>query len=219
MSSRQREHAYGRERRQTYRATGEKKKGAGKGNWGKLGECEVNSLAAILDAPRTSFVEEETTEVPQLEAVVPPSNTTSPVPASPAAVPVESPKPAEPAILTYEQYLAEKARTALVLDTPRREINCGVDNSTWKKAVPLKKEETCYNFVGKKVIEQSTHKPRPLATSIPSLQVDPRLNIDFSKPSSNVNKPKRPFTSNSGFKKPQSAMSKPVTTATADSRS
>ena len=183
MTPRQREHAYDRESR-TYRkkgGDGEKKHGAGKGNWGKLvHDQDVTTLNPFPETPRK----------PVQEAPVVPVVAAAPVtetqPAAPAVV--ETPVPAEPpkpAVFTYEEYLAEKAKSSFVINVPRRKANEGnSDNVQWKKAVPLvKKEEDVYNFPGRKAEGELSHKPRPLQTSVPSITVDPRLNIDFSKPS------------------------------------
>ena len=194
MTPRQREHAHDRESRNNFKkGDGEKKRGAGKGNWGKLVEDqEVTSLNPFPEVPHKVIV-----EVPVIPVVA-----EAPVTAAePQAAPIEPPKPA---VFTYDQYLAEKAKSSLIINVPRRKANEGnIDNVQWKKAVPLvKKEEDLYTFPGRKAEGELSHKPRPLQTSVPSITVDPRLNIDFSKPSYQKKTiGTRTTDSKSGFKK------------------
>jgi plasminogen activator inhibitor 1 RNA-binding protein len=61
-----------------------------------------------------------------------------------------APEPEE-AVKTYDEYLAEKAQKSLDISLPEsRKANEGADDSQWKDAVPLEKdEEEEFLFAGK----------------------------------------------------------------------
>ncbi|KAF0481472.1 hypothetical protein F8M41_023608 [Gigaspora margarita] len=115
----------------------ESKANAGESNWDTpVGEAGVNE-----NENSTSAWEEDKAEPTEWretkEETIAGGETTAPV--------------AEPEVVkTYEEFLAEKAQKALDLSLPEaRKPNEGVDDSQWKDAVPLEKDDEDVLFAGK----------------------------------------------------------------------